>query len=226
MLTRDDLRFNTPLYTQAEAAQYVGVPAQTLKDWTRAEAKGVPLVHRLAAPTPRSASIPFVALAEALILRGLRREYHLGMREVRAAVLRLRRELGTEYALASQRLATDGVDILVDLSGQWERARDGQHPIEDVISPYLQLITYDAKDGYVSRLRLKPYVDSGADVIVDPRFGFGHPVLERSKIRVEVLLGSWQAGDSIATLAREYRLDPDIVEATLRAATTPAAPAA
>ena len=220
MTNATDLRFDTALYTKVEAAQYVGVRPSTLNDWLTTTAMGAPLVHRLTPDTPRSASIPFVALAEALILRSLRREFHLSMKEIRGAVRRLRKELDTEYALASRRLATDGIDILVDLSGDWERARDGQRPIDDVIAPYLRLITYDEADGYPTRLKLKPFEESGADVIVDPRFGFGHPVLERSKIRVEVLLGAWQAGDSMATLAREYRLDPDVVEATLRAATT------
>jgi hypothetical protein len=70
-----DVRFSSPLYSQAEAARYVDMPATTLRDWahsTRGHA-GRPMVTSLQPAGSRHPTVPFIGLAEAMFLSALRR---------------------------------------------------------------------------------------------------------------------------------------------------------
>jgi uncharacterized protein (DUF433 family) len=158
------------------------------------------------------------------MLRGFR-ELGLSAQGLRDSVASLRYEVGDEYALATQRVATDGVSLLAYMSqvgGQqeWTRVVDSQMAIREVIKSYLQFVRWD-QDKYPTRLRLKTY--QGADVIIDPRFAFGQPVLERQKIRVEDILDAFWAGESPHTIATELGVRTDEVEAVIRSATRPRA---
>jgi hypothetical protein len=130
-----DARFDVPLFTIDEGARHLGMPASTLRDWTRRMAGPAPLVHRVQPSSPRAASLPFIGAVEAHMLRGFK-ELGLTPGELRTSVTRLRGVTGDEYALATKRVATDGVSLLVDMAPgladpQWERARDGQGAISE-----------------------------------------------------------------------------------------------
>jgi uncharacterized protein (DUF433 family) len=218
----NDPRFGVPLFTIDEASRHLGVPASTLRDWTRRVAGPAPLVHRLKPATPRAASLPFIGAVEAHMLRGFR-ELGLAPNELRTAVAQLRRDTGDEYALATRDVATDGVSLLVNMAEprteapQWVRARDRQQAISEVIQQYLKFVSWRSSDRYPMRLTLKAY--QGADVIIDPRFAFGQPVLKREKIRVEDILDAFWAGESYTTIAGEFGVSPDAVESVIRSAT-------
>jgi uncharacterized protein (DUF433 family) len=170
--------------------------------------------------TPESAHgprLPFVALAEAQILRELRNT-GLTMQHIRAGVARLRKVTGDEYVLATNMIATDGGDLLYNAASkvapEWGRARDGQAAIRQVIEAVIKYISY-AADGYASRLVLRPY--GAADVIIDPRFGFGQPVFGVSKIKIETVADLFYGGgDSVEDIAEEYDLTTEDVETVLR----------
>jgi uncharacterized protein (DUF433 family) len=216
-----DTRFDVPVFTVDEGARHLGIPRSTLRDWTRRPAGPAPLVHRVDPQTPRSASLPFIGAVEAHMLRGLK-ELGLNPQEIRASVTRLRSITGDEYALATKRVATDGVSLLVDLAAsaenpQWERARDGQGAITEVIERYLKFVTWRGSDRYPVRLSLQAY--KGADVIIDPRFAFGQPILEREKIRVDDILDAFWAGEGYLAIAGEFGVSPSAVEAVIRSAT-------
>jgi uncharacterized protein (DUF433 family) len=81
-----------------------------------------------------------------------------------------------------------------------------------VIDGYLRYIDWDTADEYPARLRLRPYPDV-APVIIDPRFGWGAPVVEATKVPVDAVVDLWLAGESLADVAYEYDMTPDQVEA-------------
>src|SRR5215467_1759524 len=110
VLVPKDIRFDVPLFTVEEAAHHLGLPRTTLQAWTRRQAGPAPLVHRIVDPdSPRAASLPFVAVVEAHMLRGFR-DLGLSAQGLRVSVARLRQDLGDEYALATRRVATHGVE--------------------------------------------------------------------------------------------------------------------
>lgn len=53
-------------------------------------------------------------------------------------------------------------------------------------------------------------------MIIDPRFGWGAPVVAENKVQVEAIVGLWEAGESLETVADEYGLTREQVEAICR----------
>lgn len=211
-------KFNDPLLTPKETARHLRIPPSTMYAWLNDAAGGAPLVHRVAPAKHGWPSVPFIAVVEAHVLRSLR-DLNLSKAAIREAATAVRREFGTPYALATRRIATDGVDIFIHYAENDElaRARDAQRPIREVIGGYLRYITWDEADEFPQRLRLRQYSDV-APVIIDPRFGWGAPVLCSNKVPVEAVVGLWQAGEPLETVAEEYGLTRAEVEAVCRTA--------
>ena len=150
-------RFSSPLYTVTEAARYLDVPASTLASWAkgyRRAGKGRPEVTGSSALTTvtspgRGPVIPFVGLAEGLVLTAMRRA-GVPLQRIRPALARLDDELGLQHALASSRLYTDGAEVLYDYgeTGEDEQAaraarelvvgRSDQRAFNEVVEAYLR----------------------------------------------------------------------------------------
>lgn len=210
-------RFEDALLSVQDTARHLDIPDRTLQRWLHHEsAAGSPLVHGVQPVKRGWPSIPFVAIVEAYVLRSLRG--YLSMPKIREAAEAVRLAFGDEYGLATQRIATDGVDIFVEYAdGDLARARDGQRPIREVITDYLRYIAWESGDQYPYRLRLRQYPDV-APVIIDPRFGWGAPVVAENKVQVDAIVSLWEAGESLETVADEYGLTRDQVEAICRTA--------
>ena len=207
-----DTRFDVALFTTTEAAAHLGVPASTLRYWTKTRR----LVHSLTPETPHGPSLPFIAVAEAQFLRGLR-VAGLSLPAIARGVEAIRRELG-EYILVRDRISHDGKSILVNLAEthdepEWFHAASGQGGIAGIIEKSLQPITW-ASDNWPQRGRLTAY--EGADVIIDPRFMFGQPMVADRGVRVEDVAELFLAGDPIETVVEEFDVDRETVEAILR----------
>lgn len=211
-----DGRFTAPLLTAQAAGVHLGISANTIKQWIKL-GEGGPVMHSVAPQTVHGPRLPFVALAEAQILRELRNT-GLTMQHIRAGVARLRKVTGDEYVLATNTIATDGGELLYNAASkvapEWVRARDGQLAIRQVVEAVIKYVSY-AEDGYASRLVLRPY--GVADVIIDPRFGFGQPVFGVSKVKVETVADLFYGGaESVEDIADEYDLSTEEVETVLR----------
>jgi uncharacterized protein (DUF433 family) len=193
-----------PLYTLAEAADYLGMPASTLRYWARPWSGGEPLITT----TPvegRLPSLPFIGFAEAFVIRAA---IKAGVKptRVRADIAGLKRAFGDiEHALAHRCVWTDGADILYrELEDHHEadlyRGKDGQRQFRKAVQSQLQLITYGS-DEFAERLSIPRY---GAAVLIDPNVAAGAPLLEHSGARVADLISRYRAGDSPARLAHDY----------------------
>lgn len=68
----EDVRFTRPLLTLADAGRHLGIPRQALHRWARGYEYGGRLLHVVEPDNGRRAVVPFVALAEAWVLFGLR----------------------------------------------------------------------------------------------------------------------------------------------------------
>ena len=55
-------------------------------------------------------------------------------------------------------------------------------------------------------------------VVIDPRFGWGSPVLTANKVKVEDVVALWRTGEPISAVAEEYDLTETVVEDVLRQA--------
>lgn len=210
-------KFNDPLLTPKETARYLQIPVSTMYSWLADDAAGTPLVHRIEPQRHGWPSVPFVAVVEAYVLRSLR-ELGLTKETIRKAAASVRHEFATPYGLATKRIATDGIDIFVHYANnELARAHDGQMPVREIIDGYLRYISWDAADNFPAALRLRQYPDI-APVIIDPRFGWGTPVLASTKVSVDTVVALWRAGEPLEVVAEEYGLTRDAVEAICRIA--------
>ncbi|MCX6416084.1 MAG: DUF433 domain-containing protein [Actinobacteria bacterium] len=231
--------FTAPLYTVPEAARHLNVPTSTLRNWAKGydwtshgrTVHGDPILTTVKATRSSPASIPFVGLAEGLVLAAIRQS-GVPLQRIRPALTKLDEEFGIQHALASKKLYTDGAEVLLDIStnlddpaerqalGDLVVVRNGQRVFNDVVKSYLKRIKYDA-EGYVHLIRLPAY--SVAEVIVDPTRGFGQPIFARGGVRLEDALSLFRAGESLGEVAEEFGVPIPELEDAVRVATRVAA---
>jgi uncharacterized protein (DUF433 family) len=221
-VTRDPIdRFSDPLYTRAEAARFLGVAESTMVRWT----KDTEFVTSIPA-APGNAAIPFIGLAEAYTLAAFR-SLGVPLQRIRPALTRLEQEFGLQHALASERLYTDGAEILFeygsDIGDRLVKdlvvVRKQQPVFRDVIADYLQRIVFD--HGYAQRIPLIGY--KGADLFVDPRRSFGQPTFDRGGARLVDALDLFRAGEPLEVVAEEFGIPSRQLEAAVRASLPAAA---
>lgn len=235
----NDIRFDTPLYTLAEAARALDVPGSTFQNWAhgyvrnrpdRSVLRADPILTTLPAGSGEP-NVPFVGLAEGLVLAAFRR-HGVPMQRIRPALDVLRRELGIDYALASRKLYTDGAEVLFDYAehagdtpeGNTARelvvVRHGQRVFDEIVDSYLKRVTY-AADGWAERIRLPQY--HRAEVIADPLFSYGEPTFRSGRARISDALERFWAGENLADVAAEFGVPEDHIEDVVRVASRRAA---
>lgn len=233
-----DLRFDAPLYSLAEAARYVDVPASTFVTWakgyTRRRPDGPPVVGApvLSVVADGDATaVPFIGLAEGMVLAAVRKT-GVPLQRIRPALRALQHEIGIDHALASKRLYSDGAELLYDFATEHADSeaaspakdlvvlRSGQRVFIDVVSEYLQRIEY-GPDGYAHLLHLPGY--ARRQVIADPTRSFGQPVFVHGAARVSDVLDRFQAGESLEDLTEEFGVPIADLEDALRVASRRAA---
>lgn len=236
-VTNRDLRFDTPLYSLTEAARYLGVPATTFSSWAKGYVRcsthrptvtGAPVLSSVSAE--RGAGVPFIALAEGMVLAAIRKT-GVPMQRIRPALLALQETLGIEYALASERLYSDGAELLYDFADSQAKSdrdqtmelvvlRDGQRVFTEIVSDYLQRIEY-ADDGYARLLHLPGY--ERGQVVADPTRSFGQPIFVHGGAKVADVMDRFLAGESLDDLADDFGVPIEDLEDALRVASRRAA---
>jgi uncharacterized protein (DUF433 family) len=224
----DDVRFTVPLYSLTEAAQYLNVPRSTLKTWADGYQRfprgrrvtGAPLVTAFEAQQRGYPRLPFIGFAEAYVLNAFR-SAGVPLQRIRASLDALISEVGP-HALASEKLSTDGAEVLWDaaqFSGEVDGVRllvvprSGQVVFTEVVEGFLRSINFDA--GYAGQIHLRRY--QGVDVVMDPQRSYGHPIFERAGVEVENVLGRLRAGEPVEVTARDFGLEVPELHAALAA---------
>lgn len=154
------------------------------------------------------------------------------MQRIRPAVLALQDTFGIEHALASERLYSDGAEVLYDFAEQHADSdaaaptrelvvlRSGQRVFTEIVSDYLQRIEYGA-DGYARLLHLPGY--RRRQVVADSTRSFGQPMFVHGGARVSDVIDRFQAGESLPDLAEDFGVPVEDLEDALRVASRPAA---
>jgi uncharacterized protein (DUF433 family) len=223
----EDTRFSTPLYTIVEASAFLGVPTQTLATWAkgyerrppgRRVTRSAPIIHAVSADR-RQPSIPFVGLAEGLVVAAFRRS-GVSMQHIRKAVAILRKEMKLEYALASRKLYVDGARVLFDYAEHADDEQLGgltvvvsqQRVFAPVVREYLECITYGWDDW--PRTLISPISRA---MTADPARSFGRPIFVRGAAPVEEVVDRFEAGEALADVAEDFGVPEDDLEDVLRA---------
>lgn len=212
-------RFTDALYTPSEVSRYLRVPAPTVSRWANPRPDSAERSLITAEPAPGGvARIPFIGLAEAYTLRAIRAS-KVPMQRIRPALERLAHDEGLPHALASERLFTDGAELLLDLAGDDREAarelvvvRSGQRVLNDVVRDYLRRVTFH--EGYAQAVPLPAFGEG--TIVVDPSRGFGQPVFASSGARLEDAIGLFRAGVDVADVADEFAITTEELEQALR----------
>lgn len=220
----DDDRFTVPLYTVTQASRYLQLPRATLGTWTdgyeRHGGDGYGLrstaAQAVVTALPRRRRgyprLPFVGIAEAYVLSVFRRA-GVPMQRIRPSVEWLLEHVGP-HALASERLYTDGAEVLWNFAqqaghGSAEEAavkqlvvpRSGQHVFQEVVRGYLKQVRF-ASDGFADQVRLPQF--ERANVVLDARRSFGQPIFADSGVKLADALGPLRAGESLRAVSKDY----------------------
>lgn len=207
-----------PLYTQSEAASILGLPQSTFNHWASgyATASGNRKPPFITIERPgRGYTVPFVGLAEAWIVRAFTKA-GVPVSRIRPALEQLRTQIGVEHALASDRLKTDGAEILWDLrqrdaafdDNRLVVVRNGQATFGEIVREHLKQVNY--RNGFIGQVRVPRA--SGAEYTIDPEINFGQPTLSEYGVRVGDVLDRIASGEAIQDVADDYDIPTSTVE--------------
>jgi uncharacterized protein (DUF433 family) len=205
-----------PLYSIAEAAGYLSIPASTLRSWVKGQrysVGGKPRLFRPLLKAHRTGLLTFNDFVEAYVLASLTRQFALPMASVRVGL----DWIGGSRPLLTQLFQTDGVGLFVERSGKLVNViKGGQVAMREVLEGSLRRVDRD-RAGHPARVY--PWlVEPGERKVVslDPRRAFGRPTFASRGLTIEVVADRFKAGDSIDLLAKDYELSKDQVEVALR----------
>ena len=199
----------TPLYTATEAAHYLRVPVSTVRAWAFGQGQRNDGSRRfkpvIALASRQGRLLSFINLVELFVLSAIRRRHGVALPQVRKALDYLKKSFPSLHPLADNEFQTNGVDLFAKKFGEYlNLSRDGQIEIKELIEARLRCVLRD-EAGVPLKLFLSPR--AGADhgiVVIDPRLGFGRPVIEGTGIRTEVIVGRFSAGEPIDSIAEDY----------------------
>ncbi|TMA29617.1 MAG: DUF433 domain-containing protein [Deltaproteobacteria bacterium] len=212
-----------PAYTAVRAAQIVRLSPSTLRLWASGDGEH----NALFAPAQDSPlTLSFSNLVESFVLASMRRVHGVSMQRVRKALTYVGKKLGVQRPLIHARFRTDGVRLFVDHANQLlEVSSEGQAALREILDASLERIEW----GREVAARLYPWVRAdlhGAQpksIVIDPRRGFGQPIIAGTGIEARIVTERYRAGESVAELAQDYRLDAEKIEDAIRCETSEAA---
>ncbi|MCG9886575.1 MAG: DUF433 domain-containing protein [Cyanobacteria bacterium] len=215
-----------PCYSAADAARHLRIPAATVHAWTKGRTyKTVDGDRRSAPVITASQSKPlllsFINLIELHVLRAIRSRHRIDLLKIRTALDYLETQIKISHPLAHQEFRTDGVDLFIDYYEDLINvSRSGQAALKGVIAQHLERIEPDDQG---MAIRLYPFTrdresNSPRILAFDPRIAFGRLAIVDRGIPVEIIISRHRAGDSVATMARDYECPLESIEEALRSA--------
>lgn len=137
-----------PRYSVAEAARYLELPATTLRSWVAGRRYPVAsgqknwagLIER---PDAVDSRLSFSNLIEAHVLKALRRQYQVGMKEVHKALDYAREDLGVGRVLLSRELRMTKGNVFLEYLGQLlNLGRGGQAAMPEILAAFLERVEW------------------------------------------------------------------------------------
>lgn len=217
-------KFSQPLYTMGQAAKIVGVAYGTLSNWAKPYSNGRRFPGLITKLEPwNHRSVPYVGLAEAMVLKELRD--YASLQTLRKTLGRISSSAGQpRHFLANKRFYRSGADILYNYSDEANNLSElvvvnkrppGQVVFIDVVQDYLERIEpYFDESGYIKLMRLPYY--KVAEVVVDPLRGGGDPIFAQGGCRVRNVLHRFSSGETLERCSEEFGVPVSHIEDALR----------
>lgn len=131
------------------------------------------------------------------------------MNKVRSAIDWIGDKLEVRHPLAQEKFETDGISPFVRRLEKLLNASDsGQVAMQDVLTLYLQRVTYDE---YGTAKLFFPFTrqDGAAsgqprDIVINPAVMWGRPVIVGTRIDTRTVLERFEAGESPEEIATDF----------------------
>lgn len=204
------------MYTEAAAARLLGVASATLHYWLEGGRKNgrtyQPVIREKA--TGRNA-VTWAEFIEADLLRQYRRDHQIPMVEIRAFIIRLRKELGIPYPLAHEQPFVSGKKLVIEAQRE-AGVPSGFALVEEVGG---QFILAPAAEQFFKRVVWSNSIATAwrptpkSPVLVDPDVRFGRPTVGgiSTEILAELVVQDEMDIEEVASLY-------DLTEAQVRSA--------
>lgn len=200
------------VYTLAEVSRYTGVPSATVRSWfrPRSDKRGLgPIFHQDYEESNGDFAVSFLGLVDAYVASFFKQN-NVKPHIIRRAHTVLQKRMGTEHPFAHASLSTDGIRILEDLGNE----RDADVISKQLLFPQFRngLARTTNKLGYnpATLLAEKWHIADG--IVVNPRMGFGKPVVDQGGISTLILAKQYVANHRDAALvARVFKTSPATV---------------
>ena len=209
-----------PLYTFAEAGRLAHVSTGTVRNWLLGYKDDVgraipPLIHKSENDT---AMVSFLQLIEVVVAGKFRKAERVSLRTVRQAHENAAAQWKIDYPFAYLHLEVLGGHIVQRLReerfGRSLQALDNprQWTLPGLVVETVRQMEYDTEEFAV---RWYP-VGKEYPIVVDPKVTSGVPTIEHRGVTIEVIHKRFKAGQKLDFIARDFELEPDIVEEALR----------
>jgi len=209
-----DFDRDVPTYTPAEAARYLRLPVATLRSWVLGRqyptAQGRADFPPLIKPASRRPPwLSFSNLIEAHVLRSLRTEHGVPVKELRRSLSYAERSLGIDRLLLRPELRADAGRVFLARYGELiELTASGQLAMRRLFEEHLKRIEWDSSRFPV---RLYPFLSAAAPsserpIVIDPRIGFGRPLVASRGVGTSTIAERIDAGETVDDIAADYDL--------------------
>jgi uncharacterized protein (DUF433 family) len=211
---------NQAAYPLAEAARYLKLAPATLRSWVvgrsypagGGERRFSPLIRPSGGSPP---VLSFWNLIEAHVLRALRTEHGVSVKNVRKALKYAERELSIGRLLLRRELSSHAGQLFLDRYGQLiGLSTSGQMAMRVVLEQHLRRVEWDE---WQFPIRLYPFLASevtslGRPIAIDPVVAFGRPVLVKRGVTTEAIAERIDVGESVEDLAGDYDVTAEEIE--------------
>lgn len=211
---------SNPAYSVTEAARYLKVASATLRSWVVGrpypKADGIghfrPLIHP---PSRQPPLLSFWNLIEAHVLRSLRTEHGVSLKDVRKAIAYAEKALKIESLLRSKELRTQGGELLLERYGELiDLSASGQLAMRRLFHDHLERVEWDE---WQFPIRLYPFISADIPslerpIVIDPVVAFGRPVVVRMGIGTGTIAERIDAGEEVTDVADDYGLSETEIE--------------
>jgi uncharacterized protein (DUF433 family) len=213
-----------PAYSLTEAARYIKLPVATLRSWVvgRPYPRSGGVAHSkplISAASRRPPLLSFSNLIESHVLRSLRTEHGVSLKDVRRALSFAESRLHIERLLLSPELCTGAGRLFLDQYGKLiDLSASGQIALRRMFDEHLKRVEWGELG---VPIRLYPFIASGAQaaarpIAIDPGLAFGRPIVARKGVTTQAIADRLDAGESVDDVACDYGLEvPEVEEAVL-----------
>ena len=214
-----------PMYTFSEAAQLARVSTSTVRNWLRGYGGPEKEIHPIFTTHDRNiAMVSFLNLIEIVIAGQFRKALHVKYQTVISAYANSKEIVDSQYPFAHARLEPLGDRIVYFIKNQpWDLSRQAidrteqwSLPLELPPLPNEVLQIIDQIE-YLQELAAKWFpVGRDVPIVIDPQVSTGIPTVEGTGVTIGAIHERFKAGHKIEFLARDYELEPGIVQTVIQ----------